>query len=130
MPSVGSCHNGLTAPEGCEQANEASRASLMLRAATQSAGALKDGLYARQGKQSSVADSARRCQREATSPNPSVRPSWRRLATQRRIEPSEFSILALSDPDRLTTATLEAVERRSTAVLSQKRSANPSIRCC
>jgi len=45
----------------------------MLRAATQSAGALKDGLYARAGKQSSVADSARRCQREATSPNPSVK---------------------------------------------------------
>jgi len=28
--------------------------------------------------------------------------------------------LTLSDPDRLTTATLEAVERRSVAVLSQK----------
>src|SRR5215472_5806084 len=66
MPSVGSCHDGLTSPEGCEQANEASRASLMLRAATQPAGALKDGL-ARAGKQSSVADSARRCQREAAS---------------------------------------------------------------
>src|SRR6516162_2504750 len=67
MPSVGSCHDGLTSPAGCEQANEASRASLMLRAATQSAGALKGGLHARAGKQSSVADSARRCQREATS---------------------------------------------------------------
>src|SRR5215472_6494161 len=67
MPSVGSCHDGLTSPERCEQAKEASRASLMLRAATQSAGALKDGLYARAGKQSSVADSARRCQREARS---------------------------------------------------------------
>src|SRR5215471_5012574 len=67
MPSVGSCHDGLTSPEGCEQANEASRASLKLRAATQSACALKDGLYARAGKQSSVADSARRCQREAAS---------------------------------------------------------------
>jgi hypothetical protein len=54
-------------------------------------------------------------------PNPSVRPSWRRLATQRRTEPSEFSIFwQLSAPDRLTTATWEAVERRSAAVLSQK----------
>ena len=56
----------------------------------------------------------------STDPNPSVRQSWRRLATQRRIEPSEFPsgtrFLALSDVDRLTTATSEAVETVSKIV--------------
>ena len=53
-------------------------------------------------------------------PNPSVRPSRRRKATQRRIEPSEVPsetrFLALSNAEGLTTATLETVERRSAAV--------------
>src|SRR6516225_1178319 len=34
-------------------------------------------------------------------PNPSVRPSWRRLATQRRIEPSEFSIFGIERPPQV-----------------------------
>jgi len=61
-----------------------------------------------------------RRQGEKVYPNPSVRPSRRRMATQRRIEPSEVPsetrFLALSNAEGLTTATLETVERRSAAV--------------
>jgi hypothetical protein len=39
IPSVGSCHDGLTSPEDDAQASEASPASLIFTALTKSAGA-------------------------------------------------------------------------------------------
>src|SRR5436305_12808736 len=41
IPSVGSCHDGLTSAEDCEQANNANPASLIFTAATKSALAVK-----------------------------------------------------------------------------------------
>src|SRR5215472_264358 len=41
IPSVGSCHDGLTSPEGYAHANKASPASLIFTAATKSALAVK-----------------------------------------------------------------------------------------
>jgi len=63
-------------------------------------------------------------------PNPSVRPSWRRLATQRRTEPSEFSIFGVERPRQVGHGRLGSRRTTIRRSASQKRSANPSIRCC
>ena len=55
------------------------------------------------------------------NPNPSVKAVVAVFGNREANEAERIlDFLTLSDPDRLTTATLEAVERRSVAVLSQK----------